>query len=336
MRTEHATFQELHEMSTNRMIELIQQRRLSVLKSYGRAGIYRSLLIIRWIVGLALRIIFRWKNPENGQANVIDHPARARTVRLLRKFTPYKATFDHISAGKRTVSELNANTVFQMVEDTSVPLVIGFNHPSLGEIARLLSLCFELFPNKRLVFPVTLPWFEMFASYAPYFRSLGVQITPIVTPHATRTLIKGHENDEKAKRTLSLLRVEFQTRYLKLCVETAKTGGVILLAPSAQRQATVFPDIATFIRNKPTPPVMTMIVRKIMSEGMEKLLVLPCCVIPPKEYTKMLNLFKVYRLHYPEYFTGKRALNNFATGEFDYFFLRAISDSPGAEGFKHP
>ena len=36
--------------------------------------------------------------------------------------------------------------------------VVGFNHPSLGEIFRLISLGFEAYPDKPFYFPINIPW----------------------------------------------------------------------------------------------------------------------------------------------------------------------------------
>ena len=317
------TFSELEEMSTERIIELITEKRISVLQTYGKTKLYRSLLPVRWIVKLAMKLFFRHNALKLNfyDTEKIDLQARANAVKLLKKFTPYKAEMEH--------SPMNA------AHGSKVPMVIGFNHPSLGEIARLMALCFDYYRHQRLVFPVTLPWFEMFAPYKRYFDGLGVKITPIVTPHATETLLEGLACDH-SKRTLTELRLKFQARYLKLCEETAKNGGIILLAPSAQRQATIFPTKETFLGQKSLPPVMIMIVRKLLATGIGNLYIVPIGVIPPKVHTAGINLFRLYRLHCPEYWDAQEFRTKFTVENFEYRFYCALAGCPGAEEFACP
>ena len=164
---EHLGMYDLKGMSTDRLVELITDKRVSVLEAFGKKRLYRTLLPIRWLVKFALWIIFRKAKTSAD--------ARKRAVELLDKFTPYQ------------VHGISLKTS----QTNQPPTIIGFNHPSLGEIARLISLCFRIFPERPLIFPVTLPWFEMFAPFKHRFDGLGMTITPIITPHATETLLKG-------------------------------------------------------------------------------------------------------------------------------------------------
>lgn len=335
---EHLMLSEIENTSTERLLELIGQKRVSVLEAYGKKWLHRSLLPIRWLVGFALKIIFRHSHLF---ATYLDAPfdpvARTYAVKLLKRFTPYKLVRDREDALARmktaTLTPVDvADKVFRVTDPGKYPIVLGFNHPSLGETARLIALCFEQFPEKELILPVTLPWYEMFAPFEAKFRSLGIRLAPIVTPHATETLLKGVDY---GATVLDGLRGRLQMRYLKDCVEVAKHGGIVLLAPSAQRQATIFPSPDTFIKLKPLTPTATLIARKILAGGVKNLFILPVCVIPPRRHTKGVNLFKRYQLVCCVPFTEKD-FRYHGNGEFEYQFYRRLALVPEAKGLRFP
>ena len=69
-----------------------------------------------------------------------------------------------------------------MPKDSENGLVIGFNHPSLGEIARILTMKIDIMGDKPMYFPVNLPWYEALAPNFDRIKRLGIIITPTITP----------------------------------------------------------------------------------------------------------------------------------------------------------
>ena len=75
-------------------------------------------------------------------------------------------------------------------------------------------------------------------------KRLGIIITPTITPSTWKkmNLKEGTWKYEQGNR----LKREFKDIYTKLSHDAIKEGGVIFVAPSATRQATVFKNKAVF------------------------------------------------------------------------------------------
>ncbi|MDO4986694.1 MAG: hypothetical protein Q4E46_00035 [Candidatus Saccharibacteria bacterium] len=321
MKKKYLSPEQLNDQPTDVIIFGLRMRRLSVLKTFGLSAYYCLLLPIHSLVGLTLRLIFNYKE-ETKIFNNIDMSARNHARELLEKFTPYTEEGNYPPARIRLASGQLSGPDF--------PVVIGFNHPSLGEIARLAVYCFKYYPEKQIFFPVTLPWYEMLAPFSSKLRRLGITMTPLITPHAAATLEKSQRKHPDNLKYIANLRNRFQFRYLNLCKKMAAENNVILVAPSAKRQATIFPDEETFHGKKKLPKVM-----ELMGKIAPQAYFLPICVIPPNHYLRTVNLFRSYILMPAEHFTPEQVKEYCKTKDFDFnFYTRLLMHS--AQSFWYP
>ena len=211
-------------------------------------------------------------------------------------------------------------------------LVLGFNHPSLGEILRLLDLVMKEYPNHRYLFPVNLPWYEALCPVIEKLEVAGIYITPVITP-STRQKIE-RTAGAKAVEKIAPITISFNGVYLNLCRDFAKTGDIILVAPSATRQQTVFnTDFELCQRKKIEPQTMSLLVQTL-AKKVENCVVefVPLAVRPPSGYKKGLNLSETYLIGVGEMFGFDEAyeLTNdkygaFRGRKFDFEFLARIS-----------
>ena len=185
-------------------------------------------------------------------------------------------------------------------------IVVGFNHPSLGEVCRLLPIGFDRYPDREFLFPVNLPWYEAMVNVIPQLKRLGIRMTPMLTPATEEKLNRKFEGDEGRLADIQFLKMVFDRRYIK-----------VFIAPSATRQSEIIGDYVH--------PSMT-VVAHIMLKGGRKALFAPVAVIPPKNSDRELNLFRPYRFIPCESFSSEEVAS-LTTGrdrEFDFSFLKRI------------
>ena len=210
-------------------------------------------------------------------------------------------------------------------------LVVGFNHPSLGEIARILTMKIDIMGEKPMYFPVNLPWYEALAPNFDRIKQLGIIITPTITPSTwgKMGLKEGTASYEAGMR----LKKEFRDIYTNLSHEAMKNGGVIFVAPSATRQATVFKTPEVYKGEEEIIPTMSMLALKLYSDPEMQCDFLPMAILPPKNYKRGLNFYKNYRLIPGEVMTADYIRKNYFKSEqpkrlvgFDRDFHQRIAD----------
>ncbi|MDO4398794.1 MAG: hypothetical protein Q4C24_00660, partial [Candidatus Saccharibacteria bacterium] len=92
------------------------------------------------------------------------------------------------------------------------------------------------------------------------------------------------------------IKKEFREMYTNLSREAMKNGGVIFVAPSATRQATVFKNKDIYDKKEDIIPTMSVLALKLYSDPKVKCDFLPLAILPPKDYKRGLNFRKKYRL----------------------------------------
>ena len=107
--------------------------------------------------------------------------------------------------------------------------------------------------------------------------------------------MKLHEGTKKYDLA-SRLKRDFRDIYTNLSHEAVKNGGVIFVAPSATRQATVFKNEDVYNKKEEIIPTMAMLATKLYSDSEIKCDFLPLAVLPPEGYKRGLNFYKKYRL----------------------------------------
>ena len=302
---------QLEKMSAEEVIDKIQHEGYSLLKTLGADGMRREMVPVGKICNLAINYVLGTTGPKGASA---EHTSRARKklVKKLAKLTP--GSYDGIP------------------HDMENGLVIGFNHPSLGEIARILMMKMDVMGDKPMLFPVNLPWYEALATDYDRIRQLGIIITPTITPStwAKMNLRKGTAAFEAGSR----LKREFRNLYTRLSHDTVKEGGVIFVAPSATRQATVFASREVYDKKEPIIPTMSVLALELYKDPEMKCDFLPLAVLPPKDYKRGLNFRKKYQLIPGEIIKAEEVRKKYIRGrkdlermdDFDYDFHKKIAD----------
>lgn len=267
------TLRELDELSAGEINDKIKYENYSLLATLGAENLRKEMVPVGKVCNGVINYFLNSTGPKNNYAEHAKN-ARKKAVKVLSKLTPgeYKG----------------------FPEDSKNGLVIGFNHPSLGEIGRIMLMKVDVMGDKPMLFPVNLPWYEALAPNYDQIKQLGILIVPTITPSTWNkmNLREGTPLYEAGKR----LKKEFRDMYTDASHETLKNGGVIFVAPSATRQATVFKTKACYDGDEEIIPTMSMLALRLYRDPEMQCDFLPMGVLPPENYKRGLNLRKKYKL----------------------------------------
>ncbi len=278
----------LSEYSGKEILEKLNSGELSVLKELGAYDLKQNMAFVGLLGEIAAAIICMEKD---------DSKLRERAISVMKPFAPFKISGEF--------PQYNGS------------IIIGFNHPSLGEIFRLLCLGFKVYPDRKFLFPVNIPWYECLVNIIPKLARMGVEIVPMITPSTEAKLNKKFEGDNQKLDLVKNLKFVFARNYMRAVTDFANNNGIIVVAPSATRQATVL--------SEHIHPTMTLLSHLIFKEGISNVLFLPVAIIEPGKNDRKLNIFKCYGIKpcKPFYSEEVQSLNE-KTKEFDYLFLKRI------------
>ena len=267
------TPEELESLTSEQIIDKINHENYSLIKTLGADKLLREMIPVGIVCNAAIDYVLNTTGPKNDPEKHIKN-AREKLIKRLRKIAPGKYE--------------------GFPKDSADGLVVGFNHPSLGEIIRILLMKIDVMGDKPMLFPVNLPWYESIAKDYDRIKSLGIIITPIITPSTWKklNLRKGtpeYEIGNKLKR-------DFRNFYTELSKETIKNGGVIFVAPSAGRQEKVFKNKDVYNKKEPIIPTMSVLALELYQDPKMNCDFLPMGIIPPRNGNRKLNLFKTYTL----------------------------------------
>lgn len=264
---------ELEDLSAEEIINKLQHENYSLLDSLGAKDLRKEMVNVGRVCNAAVNYFFQTTGPKN-DLEKHNKAARKKLVKVLSKITP--------------------GSYQGMPKDSENGLVIGFNHPSLGEIARILVMKIDIMGDKPMYFPVNLPWYEALMPNYEKIKRLGIILTPTITPSTWRkmNLKEGSWRYEQGKR----LKKEFRDIYTNLSHEAVKEGGVIFVAPSATRQETVFKTEEAYHGDEEITPTMSLLAVKLYADPEMKCDFLPMAVLPPKGFSRGLNFRKKYKL----------------------------------------
>ena len=264
---------ELKNLSAEEVIDKIKYEDYSLLSSLGSEDLRKEMVPVGKACNTAINYFFGTTGPKTDIASH-NKSARRKLVKVLSKITP--------------------GDYADMPKDSEQGLVVGFNHPSLGEIARILTMKIDIMGDKPMYFPVNLPWYEALAPNSDRIERLGIVLTPTITPATWQKmkLVEGTLRFTEGNR----LKREFRDRYTDLSDAAVKNGGVIFVAPSATRQATVFRNEACYKKEEEIIPTMSMLALRLYSDPEINCDFLPLAILPPEGYNRSLNFRKKYRL----------------------------------------
>ena len=304
------TKKELAELPAEEIIDKIQHENYSLLNSLGAENLRKEMVPVGKACNAAINYVFGTTGPKHDMAKH-SKAARKKLVKILSKLTPGSYT--------------------GMPKDSKKGLVIGFNHPSLGEIARILTMKIDIMGDKPMYFPVNLPWYEALAPNFDRIKRLGIIITPTITPATWKKM--GLKEGTKLYEAGNRLKHDFRNIYTNLSHDAMKNGGVIFVAPSATRQATVFKNEEFYKKEESIIPTMSMLALKLYSDPEIKCDFLPMAVLPPKGYKRGLNFRKKYRLIPGDIMTAEEIRKKYFKTKnperldgFDWDFHKRIAD----------
>lgn len=287
--------EEIREMKANEIIERLESKQYSLLESLGANKLRKEMKpvgiichVVMWLITLASAL--GEKTKKEVASNWLDHFAHA--------------------------------IVADKPDNTNGGVVLGFNHPSLGEIPRLIGLCFKFYPDKSYLFLVNLPWYECLMSSKKRLERLGVILTPMITPSTEKKIEKLVENDKEVMGVVGKIKSRFEKRYLDLCKGQIEDRGVVVIAPSATRQATIFKTKGQYEGTEKILPTMAILARRILGKVSHCEFV-PITVKKPRGTGTGLNLFKPYRLIFHKSFSPYEAKE--LGRDFDREFLKRIA-----------
>ncbi len=212
-------------------------------------------------------------------------------------------------------------------------IVFGFNHPSLGEIIRIIAICLNEYPEHKYLFPVNLAWYEELAPVARRLERMHIYIVPIISP-STRDKIARRIDNEETMRLIDKIEKNFVFSYLENCKKFVISEDIIVVAQSATRQATVYRSPSErFSLSSIEPKTMTLIAMSLLRLKNWSFYFVPLAVVPPIKADNKLNLFKAYKMSVCDWITSKTADELCHTRDsitkdrkFEHYFLERIAN----------
>lgn len=270
---------ELETLTPEEIIDKIQHDGYSLLNTLGAKNLRREMAPVGAVCNIAINCCYAGAKDDKQSIEA----ARRRLVGLLSKLAP--------------------GEYVDPPEDSANGLVIGFNHPSLGEIARILTMKIMAMGDKPMYFPVNLPWYEALAPNFTRIKQLGVIITPTITPATWNKIAL--DKRTRLYKTASRLKKAFRDIYMELSHDGLKNGGVVFVAPSATRQATVFRSKAAYDGEEDIIPTMSKLATRLYADPSMQCSFQPLAILPPENYKRGLNLWKKYQLIFGEPMTAE-------------------------------
>lgn len=307
------TDQELKTLSAEEINRKMIYEDYSLLKSLGGEKLRREMVPVGKVCRMVVDYLVKMTGPKKDTPRHAEN-AQKKLVRVLSRITP--GEYDGF------------------VGDNKNGLVVGFNHPSLGEIARILTMKIDKMGGRTMLFPVNLPWYEALCKYYDKIKLLGIIITPTITPSTWNKL--GLKEGTNLYNNATRIKHEFREAYTRESHDIVKNGGVIFVAPSATRQAKVFKTPAVYRKEEDIIPTMAVLALRLLKDPEMNCDFLPMGVLPPKRHGRGLNLYKKYRLIPGELMTADEIRVKYFNKDgsaperlegFDWDFHKRIADT---------
>jgi hypothetical protein len=302
--------QQLYQMSAEQITADLRDGKFSLLESLGCHDLREEMVK----AGKSCRKVLWLAEKRAGNSQDAHYSQRLRRAigSILKKGAPYtiRGTFPHTRCG----------------------IVMGFNHPTLGEIIRMVAVCVNEYPRRRYLYPVNIAWYESIATVARRMERFGLYIVPMITP-ATRAKMD-ERISEADKEFVNRIAKGFNTQYTYSAVDFIKSGDLVLLAPSATRQSHVFRNYACYQGvEEIQPQTMTYIAMALEKHVDSNYYFLPVAIIPPKTNSRGLNLLKNYTIS-PTLWLGRKNVDRLCHEKdrvsrhrkFEHYFLDVIAD----------
>ncbi len=301
---------ELEKKSSRQITEDLRQGDYSLLKSIGCDKLRREMKKI----GIACRTILRLGEHHAKRMNTSDYSAALRKAigGILERGAPFELD-----------SKLHWPTK---------GLVLAFNHPTLGEIIRLIAVCTLYYPGRRYLFPVNIAWYEQLAPVADRMEAFGLYIVPTITPATNEKIAKATNNDARILELVNRIANGFNVDYSAACSEFVENRDIVLIAPSATRQTTIYKTREEFLGDREIDPkTMTYIALGLRHHKAKNYFFVPVIVVPPYNASRRLNLGKTYHFAFGKKVSAEDIQmlvkkRGDCKDKFERYFLELIAD----------
>ena len=261
---------EIGHMSTNEIIKGLSLARISLLRSFGCGYLNFMYYWVRFACHHFLN-----------EAEEMAHWSSAE-IRIARK-----------AALGRIFADGAPSKIEPSFPAFDKGVVMAFNHPSLGEIIRLMGICMQNYETKKYLFPVNIIWYEALAPVISRLRQYGFVLMPVVTPSARKTLMRRARTQEQ-KLAVDLLTKRLNRAYMKRAARFIEKKDIVLVAPSARRRRFIFRNAKEKNGLKAVEPqTITILTSHLLAKDL-KFYILPVAVGVPWFAPKGLNLSLSY------------------------------------------
>lgn len=195
--------------------------------------------------------------------------------------------------------------------------VFVINHPTLNDPICAAICIAQMFPERNIMLPINLPWFENVRKYHEKLVQLGITLVPILTPKTVQRLGKDSYILEVQKVLID--------NYKKKLIETLSGNGFIIVAQQATRKPYLFSNVEQLRNGANILPTVSLILSCIRrAKLLKKVCFIPIGIIPHKLNAKSgLNLFCKYTLNIGETILAQELtnVNNLAKRPADLHIL---------------
>ena len=200
--------------------------------------------------------------------------------------------------------------------------IIVINHPTLNDPICASLYALNLYPDREIIIPVNLPWFEGLCRYRLKLLKIGIKIVPILTPETAKRL---GSNDLIPSVQTALIK-NYTTEFAK----TLRCGGLAVVAQQATRQRYIFTDSAQLESGTGILSTVSLILAGLRRDKLlEQACFVPVGVIPHDIHAKpKLNLFRKYTLNVGKSIVASDliAIKNDAKRPADLYMLQKIAE----------
>ena len=186
------------------------------------------------------------------------------------------------------------NTKGYQLTPTSHSQVVVINHPTLNDPICAILYIMNLYPDREIIIPVNLPWFESVCRYRSKFLKIDVNIVPVLTPKTAKRL---GSNSYVLEVQNALV-----TNYTTELMATLSRGGLVVIAQQATRQRYIFNDPIQSESGEGILATISLILTSLRrNKNLEQTCFTPIGVIPHDINAKpKLYLFHKYTLNVGE------------------------------------
>ena len=170
--------------------------------------------------------------------------------------------------------------------------IFVINHPTLNDPLCALFYALTCYPNREIILPVNLPWFESISKYRQKLLAVKINIVPIITPKTVERLSDSPQ--------ISSVQQNFITHYLSSLTEILSNGGMSVVAQQATRQRFLFANKEQYTTGENILSTISLIIACLKrAKILEKIIFVPTGVVPHSTKARQsLNLFRCYTLNF--------------------------------------